>query len=131
MSGETDLANLLSNMSPILLEPEYIFYTSKTADIALYMHLDPLAYFVEREGVSLIIDKDSADQAGFEYEAVLKCITLQIHSSLEAVGLTAAVATKLAEYDISANVVAAYYHDHVFVPVSKAENAMRLLSQLS
>ncbi|WP_036823971.1 ACT domain-containing protein, partial [Photobacterium sanctipauli] len=62
---------------------------------------------------------------------VFKGITLTVHSSLEAVGLTAAVATRLAEYSISANVVAAYYHDHVFVPVNRAEEALQALATMN
>ena len=58
-------------------------------------------------------------------------ITLRIHSSLEAVGLTAAVATKLAKAGITANVVAAYFHDHIFVPVERADEAVKLLLEFS
>ena len=82
---------------------------------------------MEAEGLTLVITKDNADKAKLEYESVFKCITLLIHSSLEAVGLTAAVSTKLAENGISANVVAAYYHDHIFVQSVKAEIALDAL----
>ena len=58
-------------------------------------------------------------------------ITLDVHSSLEAVGLTAAVSAALAEENISCNVVAAYYHDHLFVPVADAERAMETLMRLT
>ena len=60
----------------------------------------------------------------------MRCITLTVHSSLEAVGLTAAIATELAGLGISANVVAAYYHDHVFVPCAQAEQAVAGLAAL-
>lgn len=56
-------------------------------------------------------------------------ITLTIHSSLDAVGITAAVSTKLAEQGISANVIAAYYHDHIFVQAEKAELAIEALGK--
>nr|WP_275889019.1 ACT domain-containing protein [Desulforhopalus vacuolatus] len=64
-----------------------------------------------------------------KYEGVFKGITLTVHSSLEAVGLTAAISSKLAEKGISANVIAAYYHDHIFVQTEKAEMAMEALNE--
>ena len=74
--------------------------------------------------------KDKADELKVEYSGVFKCITLSVHSSLDAVGLTAAVATKLTQSNISANVVAAYYHDHVFVASKDAEQALADLNAL-
>jgi hypothetical protein len=67
----------------------------------------------------------------FAFESVFSGITLTVHSSLDAVGLTAAVATKLAEYDISANVIAAYYHDHIFVQTEKSELALKALREFN
>ena len=65
----------------------------------------------------------------FLNDVLFKLITLTVHSSLKSVGLTAAVTSKLAEYEISANVVAAYYHDHIFVPYEKAKKAMEVLRE--
>lgn len=67
----------------------------------------------------------------FEYESLFKQITLTVYSSLDALGLTAAVARKLASHGISANVVAAYYHDHIFVQKEKADEALLALKELS
>ena len=64
---------------------------------------------------------------GLVASAPMRCITLTVHSSLEAVGLTAAIATELARFGVSANVVAAYFHDHVFVPSAQAEQALAAL----
>jgi len=91
--------------------------------------LSPLACFVEEEGLTLIVSVASAEKAQLAYEGKFKQITLTVHSSLDAVGLTAAVATKLASYDISANVVAAYYHDHIFVQTEKADEALMALNE--
>lgn len=66
-----------------------------------------------------------------EFEGSFRQITLTVHSSLEAVGLTAAVSTKLAAKGISANVIAAYYHDHIFVQTAKAELALSVLQEFS
>jgi hypothetical protein len=79
--------------------------------------------------LTLILPKLQAEQAELDYEGLFRMITLNVHSSLEAVGLTAAVSKKLAERDISANVVAAYYHDHIFVQSSKADAALAALKE--
>ena len=78
----------------------------------------------------MIIYRKKAVLAELTFESVFRAITLTIHSSLDAVGLTAAVASKLSEKGISANVVAAYYHDHIFVPTQKANSAMKALKEL-
>jgi len=65
------------------------------------------------------------------YEFVAAWITLQVHSALEAVALTAAISHALTEAGVSANVVAGYTHDHVFVPLERADDAMRALGTLS
>jgi hypothetical protein len=91
----------------------------------------PIASFMETEGLTLVLSKASADALGMDYEGVFNCITLNVHSSLEAVGLTAAVAGKLAEQGISANIIAGYFHDHVFVPLLDASIALRLLKSNS
>ncbi|MEH6455812.1 MAG: ACT domain-containing protein [Cocleimonas sp.] len=127
MSGETNLNKLLSSMSPKLLDDEYVFCSVENGQYGDFIDLSPLATYMEAEGLTLVITKDNADKSELEYESVFKCITLLIHSSLEAVGLTAAVSTKLAENGISANVVAAYYHDHIFVQSVKAELALEAL----
>ena len=87
--------------------------------------------FREPEGLTLILEKQVARHAGLDFEGVFRLITLMVHSSLEAVGLTAAVSTQLAKRGIAANVVAAFYHDHLFVPADKASLAMDALRELS
>lgn len=129
MPGETDLKTLLRSMRPILHQEEYVFCRINTQETN-YLYLNPIGTFREGEGLSLIIEREVADRAGIPYEAVFSLITLSVHSSLEAVGFLAAIATKLAEQGISVNPVSAYYHDHLFVPVSRAEEAMELLQAL-
>ena len=58
-------------------------------------------------------------------------ITLNVHSALDAVGFLAAVATALSERGIGVNPVAGYYHDHLFIPADRAEEAMAVLEGLS
>ena len=94
------------------------------------MHqLNPIGFFHEKEGLTLIITQQEAINKNIDYESVYKLISLNVHSSLDAVGLTAAFSAKLAEKNISANVVAAYYHDHIFVPEEKAEQALAAISE--
>ncbi len=131
MTGETDLATLLASMQPRLLDDEYVFCTIAGAEYGDHAELTPLASYRESEGLTLVLTKAAADSAGLAYEGAFRGITLMVHSSLEAVGLTAAVAGKLAERGISANVIAAYYHDHIFVQADKAGAAVEALQELA
>ncbi len=129
MSGETDLEKLLAFLQPKLLDGNFVFCSTFDMPKESVMALSPVATYREQEGMSLILTESAARSAGFDVSALFRCITLSVHSSLDAVGLTAAVAGKLASNNISANMVAAYYHDHVYVPAAKAEQALELLSE--
>ena len=113
------------------MDGDFVFCTIEDANYGDFAELFPLASFREDEGLSLLLRKDNADKAGLGYESIFKCITLNVHSSLEAVGLTAAVTGRLAEKDISANVIAAYYHDYILVPSGKAEDALLALNEIN
>jgi len=130
MSGITELDELLKSMQPALLESEYVFCTA-TDELVDYVSLNPVATFIEAEGLTLVLEKTVAEKAGLQFEGTFRQITLTVHSSLEAVGLTAAVSNKLAEKGISANVIAAYYHDHIFVQSSKAQMALLALQEFA
>jgi hypothetical protein len=131
MSGEKNLSRLLSAMSPVLQEGGFVFASIQDDRAGYVALLKPMATFYEREGCSLILHQHIADQHNIEYSGVFSCITLTIHSSLDAVGLTAAVSTKLTEANISANVVAAFYHDHIFVPFDDTQQALASLKELA
>ncbi|MBD0692690.1 ACT domain-containing protein [Streptomyces sp. CBMA123] len=131
MAGERDLATLLRGMRPQLNPGRYV-YCTLPAKVPAGMR--PVVTVAEPEGVTVVVTQDEADALGLRYEYVAAWITLQIHSALEAVGLTAAVATRLAEQGISCNVVAGFHHDHLFVAADDAEDAedaVRALEQLS
>lgn len=131
MSGETDTRTLLACMAPDLLPGEFVFSVDPPAP---GRHLDAFAVFAtvrEPEGLTHVLPKETADGAGMGYDGTFRCITLRIHSSLEAVGLTAAVSTCLAELGVPANVIAGFHHDHVFVPADRAETALAALQQLA
>lgn len=130
MSGIADLPTLLASLQPLLTEGEFVFVTRAKATYGVGAELQPIAAIVEDEGLTLVAPRILADAAGEPYEGVFRKITLQVHSSLEAVGLTAAVAAVLSQQGISANVIAAFHHDHIFVPASRAHDALVAIAQL-
>jgi hypothetical protein len=129
MTGISDLVILLQQMQPALRPGEYVYCMVPESDLAASLALSPLGFFREDEGLTLILERSTADKAGLAYGPVMRCITLTVHSALEAVGLTAAVAAALTRHGISANVVAAYHHDHIFVPAVDAERALLALKE--
>lgn len=129
--GETQLQQLLKTLSPELNDSEYVFLSFKGAAYGEHTNLMPLASFNEKEGLTLVVPREQADKHEHSYQAVFKCITLQVHSSLEAVGLTAAFAEKLTSRNISANVIAGFYHDHIFVTSQDTNAAVMALNELS
>jgi len=130
MAGEEDLDKLLVLLQPTLLPGDFVFCTVADLKYGDLAELQPIASYQEAEGLTLVVGKQVADDAGLAYESVFNCITLMVHSSLDAVGLTAAVSSRLAANGITANMIAAYYHDHVFVPKTKAQLALQLLTEL-
>jgi len=129
MAGSTDLDYLLEEANPTLDPEEYVFL-SRAAKYGDHADWEPIAMFAEREGLTFVIRRSVADQQLLAYQGVFRRITLEVHSSLEAVGLTARFATCLAARSVSANVFAAFYHDHIFVPSGDADEAMAALSAL-
>lgn len=129
MAGEKDLQLLLKNMEPSLQTGRFVFCTLPTGSLPADVQI--IASFREVEGLTVVVEQDSADQQGWTYEGAMAWITLRVYSALEAVGLTAAVAAALAKEEISCNVIAAYYHDHLFVPIEQGQAALATLQQLS
>ncbi|MGB1373512.1 MAG: ACT domain-containing protein [Aequoribacter sp.] len=130
MTGETQLATLLRSLDPELAAPEVVFVSFADAQYGDYADLQPLAMVQEADGMTLVVQKTLADQFQLAYDGVFRCITLKVHSSLQAVGLTAAVSRQLAQRGISANVLAGYYHDHIFVPTQQADTALSALKAI-
>ena len=118
-------------MSPALIAGEFVFCSFEKARYGDHPDLEPIATVSENEGLTLVIPKSRADERKIEYESVFRCITLNVHSSLDAVGLTAAFSSKLTEHGISANVVAGYFHDHIFVQKKHAEKAIEAINELT
>jgi hypothetical protein len=130
MNGEIDLHKLLGQMNPRIKKEEYV-YCVLPSGYADWPSLKPMGWFVEEEGITLILEKKIACQLNLAYDFPCRLITLNVHSSLSAVGLLAAVTARLAESEISVNVISAFYHDHLLVPAAKAEESMRILNSLA
>lgn len=129
MTGITNLRTLLENMEPSLQEGVFVFCTVGCVLSDAILGLNPLMIFKEEEGYTLILEKQRAVEGELKFNGTFKQITLQVHSSLEAVGLTAAFSNILSEGGVSANVVAGYHHDHIFIPETDAYKALDLLNK--
>lgn len=129
MTDETNLKQLIKNMSPQLNKGDYVFITVSNA--SKIDRNDILCEFKEREGPTLVMERQKADELDLKYDFIASWITLNVHSALEAVGLTAAVSKALTEYKISCNIIAGYYHDHIFVAKKDAIKAVEVLNALS
>lgn len=130
MSGERNLATILATLDPELLDGEYIFCSLPNAKLADVLHLEPIAWFMEREGPTVVLALESAVANNLPFDLALRWIVLNVHSDLAAVGLTAAVAVALTNAGISANVLAAFHHDNIFVPSADAQRAVEVLQSL-
>lgn len=129
MSGEKDLQTLLKSMKPEHKSGDYVFCKVEKLE---NLNLDEIAMiFREDEAITLILKKETADKLNLEYSVVMSWITLSVHSSLEAVGLTAAFSKALSDHEISCNVVAAFYHDHIFVNKKDITQSMKILNSFS
>lgn len=131
MTGERNLQKLLQDMSPELVSGEFVFCSFADSRYGDHKNLQPFASVAESEGLTLVVTKSRADEHGLDYDSIFRCISLKVHSSLDAVGLTAAFSGKLGEHGISANVIAGYYHDHIFVQRDFAEKAIAAIEELT
>jgi len=129
MSGEKDLQQLLKSMKPEHNSGDYVF--CKVEDASQINLNEIVMLFKEKEAITLILEEETAVKLNLDYAVVMSWITLTVHSSLEAVGLTAAFSKALSENDISCNVVAAFYHDHIFVSKKDTAKAMEILNSFS
>ncbi|EMI21260.1 hypothetical protein RMSM_01807 [Rhodopirellula maiorica SM1] len=135
MNGETDLQTLLEKMEPELQMGEFVFCTmapevASDPEAASKLCFSAIGQFIEPEGLTLILAKSEAETKRLDFAYPCRMITLKVHSSLEAVGFLAAVTDKLARRGISVNAISAYFHDHLFVPSERAEEAMNVLNDI-
>ena len=124
----SNLAVLLRSMEPSLHVGTYVYCVAPHgADLS---SLTPVATVSESEGLTLVLPEEQATKAGLPVLFRAAWITLTVHSDLQAVGLTAAFATALGRAGISCNVIAGAFHDHLFVPVEQAQQALEALRAL-
>jgi hypothetical protein len=121
---------MIAGMTPTLEETEFVYCTASDSDAVAKAQSMALGWFREREGVSLILERSTAATLGFDVSLPVRRIVLQVHSALDGVGLTAAVSAALCAEAIPCNVVAAYHHDHIFVPSAMAQRALEALKRI-
>ena len=126
MAGISDLAQLLRSMVPGLAPEEYGFGLSQGQSVP-----GAFATIAEDEGLTVVAPVVALQAADLPYQAGWARISLAVHSDLQAVGLTAAIAQALAKAGISANVIAGYHHDHIFVQWARRQEAMEILKGLA
>jgi hypothetical protein len=128
MDPTKELNYLLRHISPRQNPGKYVFVSLPTLENISENEI--MALIREREGITLVLNKLYADLHKLPYDFVAAWITLEVHSSLEAVGLTAAFSKALGQAGISCNVIAGFYHDHIFVPEQQADRALEALLKL-
>lgn len=129
MTGETNLSELLRSLSANLVDDVYVFAT--VPDGSVPENLTPRMIFREDEGTTLVLRKAVAEANGLSYEFPCRMITLNVHSSLEAVGFIAHIAGELTKHDMGVNPVSGFYHDHLFVPIGREKDALRILERIA
>lgn len=130
MPAELDLAALLRDMKPEMHDGVFVFCTIAN-DAEIPAAVTPQLAFREPEGTTLVIPREEAERLKLPHQFPSRLITLTVHSSLDAVGFLAAITARLAAAAISVNAVSAFYHDHLFVPEQRAEEALSLLQQMA
>jgi hypothetical protein len=129
VAGMTDLAHMLRSLEPAVRDGEFVYVSFPGGAIPAAVR--PEVMIREDEGVTVVARREDADAAGLAYDITFAWITLSVHSSLEAVGLTAAFSAALGDAGISCNVIAGYYHDHLLVPVVHRDAAIAVLRKLA
>lgn len=127
--GEQNLSKLLRHLDPQVQPGIYVFCFNSSGREVPFHHR--LFTFREPEGETVVVRRDIANTLGLTYDFEASWIILKVHSALSAIGLTAAFSNALAQGGIPCNVVAAFHHDHLFVPVHQQALALEILKNLS
>lgn len=118
----------MSSLNPRLQPGQFIFASVSQSDLP---DLDPIGIFHEKEGISVILTLERAMEKNLDCNQIWKWIALDLETSLTTVGITAVISRNLANANIPCNVVAAYHHDHIFVPDAQASKALEVLDQIT
>lgn len=130
MVGISNLKILLKQMKPKIVNEEFVFCTISRTRFS-ELKISPLMMFSEEEGITLIVKRKIAENNSLSYFGVWAWIILTVHSNLSAIGFLSVITDTLAKSKISVNIVSAYYHDHLFVPIDKSDQALELLKGLT
>jgi hypothetical protein len=126
----TDLDELIRSLTPVVVPGEFVYVTC-SGDTSSVGEATIYATVREKEGISCVVKREDADQLGLSYSYIAGWITLEVHSALEAIGLTAAFSTALGAAGLSCNVIAGHYHDHILVPSTEVEKALQVLRRMA
>lgn len=126
----TTAAEMISGMTPVLQPGTFVFITTQDPARVAALFAHAVSTVREAEGMSMLIPVDLAQETGLNVDHPMRCITLNVFSSLQGVGLTAAVSSALGESGIPCNMVAGFHHDHVFLPADMCDRAMQILTAL-
>ena len=126
---KSSLNELLREMEPEV-DPDEFVYCTVPSGMMRSSQIEATCRFSENEGDTLILRRSEAERNKLAFTLPSQKITVHVHSSLEAIGFIARVATELAKHGIGANCVSAFYHDHLFVQADEGERALRILREL-
>lgn len=130
--GEQELDILLASMNPTIHPDTFVFITLPKSEKAAPPSLQPqVMVFQEAEGLTVITSKLAAEEMGLDYAFPCRMITLNIHSSLDAVGFLARILDTLKNLGIGVNPVSGFFHDHLFVPINKEKQVLEALRDMS
>ncbi len=130
MKPVRETGRMIAEMAPVLRGGTFVFCSTVDPALAAACRAVAVGTFVEDEGLSAILPLGEAQRLGFDVSLPMRQITLTVPSALDGVGLTAAVSAALAERGIPCNMVAAQFHDHLFVPAAMADLALGALADL-
>lgn len=131
MSGETDLSKMLQSIAVQVRPDDYVVVALPPDATVPKIGNGVAAVIAESEGATVISTITRAAHEGWPHEFVASWLTIDVHSALEAVGLTAAFSRQLGRAGIPCNVIAGFYHDHILVPHDKSQAAVEVIEALS
>jgi hypothetical protein len=131
MSGQTDLRAMLQSITVSVRPARYTVLTLPNDEQSPPMGHGVAAVIEEGEGLTVVATVERARTEGWPVDFVAAWLTIDVHSSLEAVGLTAAFSRALGRAGIACNVIAAYYHDHILVPHDESDMAVEVIEALA
>merc|ERR1712130_502477 len=131
-AGESDLEKLIRTMKPCLMPEVFVFLNlHANDDLPSEIFQKSVFTFKEKEGNTFVLPRSVVERLGYQYEYPCRLISLEVHSSLSAVGFLAVILRHLADQGVSCNVASGFFHDHMFIPDGEEEHVLELLRILS